>query len=66
MKAEGFSIREIARELGLSRIRVHRVLSASPPTDCTAISGDPILSLLTDADLAHLGLSAADVAAGEL
>ena len=60
MRAEGFSVREIARELGLSRMKVHRSLASSRPV--AAVPADPILALLTEADLAHLGVSAADVA----
>ena len=62
MRDEGFSVREIARELGLSRMKVHRVLMASPTVP--SVSDDPLVALLTEADVAHLGLSAADVAGG--
>jgi DNA-binding CsgD family transcriptional regulator len=68
MKAEGFSVREIARELGLSRMKVHRALSASPAAPAAdavpAVSDDPIMSLLTEADLECLGVSAADLVVG--
>jgi Homeodomain-like domain len=75
LKAEGFSVREIARELGLSRMKVHRVLAAPPATAVPVsaelsesgqshVAPDPILSLLTEADMAHLHVEAADVAAG--
>ena len=55
LRAEGLSVREIARELGLSRMRVHRVLSASAPvpsvpaitTSVNIGADDPVLSLLT-------------------
>jgi orotate phosphoribosyltransferase-like protein len=52
LHAEGFSIREIARELHLSRMKVHRVLMASAD-DMTnspsspAVADDPVLSLLS-------------------
>jgi hypothetical protein len=70
LRAEGFSVREIARELGLSRMKVHRVLMASAaaaadePPPVPVVSDDPILALLTEADMAWLGVSAADAAAG--
>jgi transcriptional regulator with XRE-family HTH domain len=73
LRAQGLSIREIARELGLSRMRVQRVLASSPAVplvpadgDSASVAGDPVVSLLTDADLARLGVSRAVMAAGEL
>ena len=69
LSAEGLSIRQIAAELRINRGKVHRVLAAS--TDASSGSAvaavdtvDPILLLLTEADSAHLGFSADDVAAG--
>jgi hypothetical protein len=68
MSAEGFSVREIARELGLSRMRVHRMLTASPSVPAVpssaAADGDPVVALLTPADLACLGVTAGDVVCG--
>jgi hypothetical protein len=71
LKAEGFSVREIARELGLSRMKVHRMLAALPPADIgnspnieTAVPADPTVALLTEADMAWLRVSAAEVSRG--
>jgi transcriptional regulator with XRE-family HTH domain len=71
MRAEGFSIREIARELGVSRMRVHRVLMSqqSPAVPTAAVAGstsvvDAVVGPLSERDLDWLGLSAAEAAGG--
>jgi Helix-turn-helix domain of resolvase len=61
MRAEGFSVREIARELGLSRMKVHRKLIASP---AVPVPADSVLAVLTEPDRAHLGVTAGAVAGG--
>jgi lambda repressor-like predicted transcriptional regulator len=64
LKAEGSSVREIARELGLSRMKVHRILMASPPVPAVgAVPADPILAEQTREYLERHGVSAAEAAA---
>ncbi len=62
LSAEGLSIRQIARQLGINRGRVQRMLAASPPparsgSTVVALDSDPITSLLTAAEWARLGVS---------
>jgi hypothetical protein len=63
---EGVSYRQVAAQLGMSLGGVQRAARrARELLASRAAVADPIVELLTPADLARLGVSAADVAAGE-
>lgn len=62
LSAQGLTGRQIARQLGINRGRVQRLLAASPPparsgSTVVALDADPITSLLTAAEWGRLGVS---------
>jgi transcriptional regulator with XRE-family HTH domain len=68
LRSEGLSIREVARELGINRGKVHRVLMAEPsPAAAPAASAQPadaVLGPLSERDLEWLGLSVDEATGG--
>jgi hypothetical protein len=65
--SRGESVRQIAAAMELSKSYVHKILArlrSVPDQPVGDGCGDPIVALLTDADLAHVGVSAADVSSG--
>ncbi|WP_155771529.1 hypothetical protein, partial [Mycobacterium asiaticum] len=54
MRAEGFSFREIGLELGIDKMKVHRILKSAPPVSEDRIS-DPTLAAPPAADGDDLG-----------
>ena len=65
--SRGESVRQIAAAIELSKSYVHKILArlrSVPDQPVGDGCGDPILVLLTDQDLAHLGVSDADVSNG--
>jgi DNA-binding CsgD family transcriptional regulator len=63
---DGVSYRQVAKTLGLSVPGVQRAVKRARVAAGVGApgGGDPIISLLTSEDMAELGVSAADVAAG--
>jgi lambda repressor-like predicted transcriptional regulator len=66
LRAEGYSFRAIAKRLGMSLGAVQRALQRAEKAPAVtpssvAAGGDPVVALLTNDDLAHLGVSAGDV-----
>lgn len=64
---DGVSYRQVAASLGMSLGAVQRAARRARESSASrVVVTDPVLELLTPADMARLGVSAADVAAGEL
>jgi transcriptional regulator with XRE-family HTH domain len=65
--SRGESVRQIAAAMELSKSYVHKILArlrSVPDQPVGDGCSDPIVALLTEQDLAHLGVSAADVSSG--